>query len=327
MKKIIFFLSALFILSACNNSTEISSPQTETTPRNMQYASDNLSTNTSISSIDLVEVLSGGPPKDGIPAINNPQFQSISEANEWLLDESLGVFYTHNNKTRFYPYPILVWHEIVNDQIDDQNIAVTFCPLCGSSVIFNRDLEGETLNFGVSGKLWQSNLLMYDDKTETLWSQIIGKGVVGDYTNKRLEVFPTSTITYDQLKQNHPQAQVLSRDTGFSRNYDRAPYSGYEDDEKLTFPAKGSANTSFPTKELFIIAKHNNKDIGFQRQKLIDEGSATIEDYKAKINEDGTTTVFYQDKKIPHYIGMWFSWISHNDDPLDLEDFIIWPQS
>lgn len=328
MKKIIIFLLAIFIISGCtpsNIQNQNLTEQINTSNSEFKYSSDNLKTNTAITSIDLTEVLAGGPPKDGIPAVNNPKFQSIQEANQWLDDESLGVIYTYKNTTRFYPYPIIIWHEIVNDTIQDQNISVTFCPLCGSSVIFNRDLDNQTLLFGVSGKLWQSNLLMYDNKTESLWSQIIGEAVIGDYTGKKLEILPTSTITYKQLKENHPKAEILSKDTGHPRDYSRTPYSGYDDSETLFFPAKGSQNTNFPLKELFVITSHNEKQIGFQRQKLLNEGSANNGNYSAKVNKDGTISLFYKSEEIPHYLGMWFSWISHTKDPNKLDNFLIWP--
>lgn len=137
-----------------------------------------LKTNTSQRSIELSKVLSGGPGKDGIPAIREPVFVSVSEKPESVLLDTDGIV-LGKGQAKFYPYNIMIWHEIVNDTVDGVPVAVTFCPLCGSAAVFDRRVDGESLSFGVSGLLYQSNLLMHDSKTESLWSQVLGEAVVG----------------------------------------------------------------------------------------------------------------------------------------------------
>jgi len=134
-------------------------------------------------SIPLDEILSGGPPKDGIPAINDPKFITTEEADKFLDDSSVGLGLTLNGINRFYPYLVLVWHELANDNIGGQAVLVSYCPLCATGVVFDSKVGGEDQEFGVSGKLWQSNLLMYNrtgnEDTESLWSQVLGEAVVG----------------------------------------------------------------------------------------------------------------------------------------------------
>ena len=143
------------------------------------FLSSGLSTDTGKSLIDLDLVLSGGPPKDGIPAINIPTFTGISSASSNLADDTLGLLVTADDDERFYPYNILVWHEIVNDTVGGIPVSVTFCPLCGSGIVYERVVNGQEVLFGVSGRLYESNLLMYDSATESLWSQIEGRAVIG----------------------------------------------------------------------------------------------------------------------------------------------------
>ena len=128
----------------------------------MNFLNFDLKTNTSKASIDLSLVLSGGPGKDGIPAINNPKFISLNEVD--TNGDERGILLNSDNEQRFYPYTILVWHEIINDRFDGKDIAITFCPLCDSAVVYNRNINDEILTFGVSGLLFESNLLMYDLK-------------------------------------------------------------------------------------------------------------------------------------------------------------------
>ena len=295
----------------------------EATKKETAFANIGLQTNTSISSIPLGDVLAGGPAKDGIPAILDPKFISIAEASEWLEDEGLGIIYSSGGITRFYPYAILYWHEIVNDQIAGQNIAVTFCPLCGSAIIFDR---GEDV-FGVSGKLWESNLLMYDKKTETLWSQIIGEAVVGDRTGETLDILDANVISFSELKEGYPGAQVLSKDTGYRRSYGDSPYGNYETNNSLYFPVS-SSDDAFHKKELFHIVNVGEKSVGFMRTDLIEAGEAEIEangqTIRAEVSGESTITITNTStgEELPGYIAMWFSWVTH----VDL-DRVVWPSS
>lgn len=188
-------------------------------------------------SIPLDEILSGGPPKDGIPSIDNPKFESLVKADEWLVGgEELGLALEFEGKERFYPYRILVQHEIVNDTINGKRVLITYCPLCFTGIVFLPVVDGESVEFGVSGKLWNSNLLMYDRKTDSLWSQISGEAVVGEKTGQTLKVIPSDVTKYSIWKKSKPNGQVLSRDTGQFRSYDSLPYGGDLTNIKPIFP-------------------------------------------------------------------------------------------
>lgn len=178
-------------------------------------------------SVPLDEVRSGGPPKDGIPSIDNPKFIPPSEANEWLDDEEPGIAFSLGDTHRFYPYQILVWHEIVNDTIDGQRVLVTYCPLCLTGFVLDPVVQGERVEFGTSGKLWQSNLVMYDRKTDSLWSQVLAEAIVGELTGTKLPVLPSDQMRYGAWREQFPDGEVLSRDTGATRTYGYSPYGDY----------------------------------------------------------------------------------------------------
>jgi len=277
-----------------------------------------LQTNTTKTLIPLDEVLGGGPAKDGIPAISTPKFKNIAETD--IPDETLGVLVKGNEGFRYYPYTVLVWHEIVNDTIDGKGIAVTFCPLCGSSIVYERSTNGTVHEFGVSGKLWQSNLLMYDKATESLWSQIEGRAVVGDLIGSELEIYPSDIVTWAEAKNAYPNLQVLSDDTGYNRDYGFYPYGNYDDSEDLIFPIN-NLDTSLPAKTLMYASVINEEPIAFVRERLLEEKTASIETdsgtLTASVNENNEITLVDTDgNTYPGYVTMWFSWANHNDGPV-----------
>ena len=187
--------------------------------------------------IHLDDLVSGGPPKDGIPSINNPKFESVSDADQYLRDDLLGVGIVDGDEQRFYPFQILVWHEVANDTIHETPILVTFCPLCGTAIVFDRRVDNVTHEFGVSGKLYNSNLVMYDRETDSYWSQASGKAIVGELTGNELELYPFfENIKWGDWKTRYPHGKVLSRDTGSTRDYTRTPYSDYENSPSIWFP-------------------------------------------------------------------------------------------
>ena len=189
-------------------------------------------TDTSKRSIDLGELRAGGPPKDGIPSIDDPQFIA-PEAADWLEPQEPVVALEVEGEARAYPLQILTWHEIVNDRIGGVPVAVTFCPLCYSAIAFDRRVETggapRTLEFGVSGFLRKSDMVMFDRQTETLWQQITGEGIVGEMTGTQLRVIPAQIVSFEQFRSAYPGGRVLSRDTGHARDYGRNPYTGYDD--------------------------------------------------------------------------------------------------
>lgn len=191
-------------------------------------------------SIPLDEILSGGPGKDGIPSIDNPKFVSAGSA-DFLNDTDPGIGLIVDNESRFYPYRILVWHEIVNDTVQGKPVLVTYCPLCATGIVFDRHVGDEVPEFGVSGRLWQSNLLMYNragsEDDESLWSQVLGEAVVGVHTGKKLAVVPSDIVRWGDWKQLHPDTKVLTTDTGALRDYGRDPYGDYYTSESVSFGA------------------------------------------------------------------------------------------
>lgn len=270
-----------------------------------------LKTNLFIHSIDLTLVFDGGPGKDGIPAINNPQFVTTEAAKmkpgEW------GVLVSILGKHRFYPNNILVWHEIVNDSMAGKEYAVTFCPLCGSAIVFDRKVGGETLRFGVSGKLYESNLLMYDDKTESLWSQSMGEAVVGDFTGKKLGLVKMQMLTFNDVQTKFPGAHVLSENTGYRRDYGRFPYEDYEKTEALYFPVRVQDKRHF-AKDMMYVFEVEGKSVAFPVKELGDNRvTKTIKGKTVSAERNGNAIdVTIENQSLPGYYEMWFSWVTHH---------------
>ncbi len=186
-------------------------------------------------SIPVAEILAGGPPKDGIPAIDQPRFVSADQAT-FLRDDDVVIGLTSGGVARAYPLRILVWHEIVNDTLGDDAVSVTYCPLCGTAMVFDRRIDGELRSFGVSGLLYQSDVLMYDRETHSLWSQLAMKAVAGPAVGRELRWLPSTQTTWKAWREVHPETDVLSTETGFARDYARQPYDGYERMPGTMFP-------------------------------------------------------------------------------------------
>ena len=174
-------------------------------------------------------VLAGGPPPDGIPAIDEPTFLRARDVN-WLADTEAVLALTVGDETRAYPFQIMTWHEIVNDTVGGVPVAVTYCPLCNSGVAFDRRVDGKVLDFVTSGMLHANNLIMYDRQTESLWPQLSGQAAIGVMTGATMDVLPTSPVGWADFRTAHPDAWVLSRDTGHRRDYGRNPYVGLDSD-------------------------------------------------------------------------------------------------
>ncbi|HUF39540.1 MAG TPA: DUF3179 domain-containing protein [Anaerolineales bacterium] len=181
------------------------------------------------------EIHSGGPPKDGIPAIDDPQFVSVTEADAWLEEVEPVILFEHGGDARAYPLQVLMWHEIVNDIVGGLPVTITFCPLCNTAIAFDRTVDGRVLDFGTTGRLHRSNLIMYDRQTETWWQQATGEAIAGELTGTRLTFLPAPIIAWADFKIAYPEGTVLSRETGFNRPYGRNPYAGYDDVNRPPF--------------------------------------------------------------------------------------------
>ena len=204
--------------------------------------------------VPLAQFRSGGPGKDGIPAIERPRFRSTVATK---LDEDEPVIeLVVRGRARAYPLEIMVWHELVNDTVAGRPIVVTFCPLCHTALAFDRRLDGNVLSFGTTGNLRNSDLVMYDRQTESWWQQFGGAGVVGRHAGRRLERVPARIVSWGDFRLAHPRALVLSRDTGYSRDYGRDPYPGYDDvDSPPYFQVANSDDRRLAPKERVVFVE------------------------------------------------------------------------
>jgi len=200
--------------------------------------------------VPLDKIRSGGPPKDGIPSIDNPKFVVASEA-DFLSGSDTVIGLEINGESKAYPLLILVWHEIVNDTVGGVPVAVTYCPLCYTNQVFERVLNGQEVEFGTSGKLYNSNLVMYDRLTESYWSQAIGQAITGELTGYELKIIPFDVISWNDWKELHPDTQVLTTETGHIRAYGVDPYGDYYTDPRIIFPVEHEDDRMQP-KEIIL---------------------------------------------------------------------------
>ncbi len=200
--------------------------------------------------IPLDKIKGGGPPKDGIPSIDNPVFANVPDS-QFMSDSDTVIGLEINGEKKAYPIFILVWHEIINDKVGGIPVAVTYCPLCYTNQVFERLIDGQEVEFGTSGKLYNSNLLMYDRLTESYWSQALGIAVKGELTGYELNLIPFDVITWGDWKKLHPDTVVLTTDTGYIRSYATDPYGNYYTEPRIMFPVEHSDDRMHP-KEIII---------------------------------------------------------------------------
>ena len=274
-----------------------------------------LKTDSSKTLIDSNLIFNGGPGKDGIPSINDPKFESISDSQEWLTEDNEGITLKDGDSGKFYPFDILVYHEIANDTVDGREVAVTFCPLCGSSIVYDRNIDSGVVDFGVSGLLYESNLLMYDSDSESLWSQIEGRAVVGDKAGEELEILDADVMTISEFESRYSDGQVLSRDTGHSRDYGRVVYPGYDTSDDLVFDVS-RFNDDLQPKTIMYATTIDDTPISvvFSELKALGETEIQAGDKLITLTyKDGEVDVTDQDgNSYPGYFTMWFSWANHN---------------
>jgi len=218
------------------------------------------------------EIRSGGPSRDDIPSIDHPKFIAPAAA-DYMKDDDEVVSITMDGETRAYPLRILVWHEVVNDEIAGQPIAVTYCPLCGTAVVFSRTVGDRTLEFGVSGLLFQSDVLLYDRETESLWSQLEMMSVAGPLVNTQLKWLPSQQLTWSAWQEKFPEGNVLSTETGFGRNYQGNAYASYKKSPKAMFPVPEN-RTELEQKEWVIGVIHEGMARAYPIQVLTKTDSA-----------------------------------------------------
>ena len=281
--------------------------------------------------VDPSKIRSGGPPKGGIgvdrgiPALakENIKFVSVAEADDWIEDNELVLAFEYKGVKRVYPYQILVFHEIANDEIKGDPILITYCPLCGTGIAYKRTVEvnGREVEtrFGTSGKLYNSNLVMYDELTDTYWQQIDGRAIVGELTGQELKEISIDTVVWREWKIAHPDSEVLSQDTGFSRSYGNDPYGSYYEDSFLIFPVENSDDRIFAKDLVFGIEIEGV----YKAYREIDVKEAgVIEDVVNGVNirverfDDGRVIVTNMDtgEEIVKEVGFWFSWYAFHPE-------------
>jgi cytochrome c biogenesis protein CcdA/thiol-disulfide isomerase/thioredoxin len=217
-------------------------------------------TRRTIDSLD--ELIAGIPvadPRDIIPPLDNPEFERVSEAAQWLDSREPGVLFVLDGDARFYPLRIMTFHEVVNDNFAGRPVVVTFCPLCNTAVVFDPVVNGETLRLGVSGLLRNSDLVMWDSSTETLWQQITGEGIVGELAGTQLQLLGSSLVRWGDFQSEFPAGTVLSRQTGFSRSYGQNPYRGYSSSDR-PFLFDGDLDERFPALERVVGVTVDGRD-------------------------------------------------------------------
>lgn len=241
------------------------------------WASANWKTNFARHSVPFDEIMSGGVGRDGIPSIDAPEFISNTEAQEWLADNEPVIALELDGDARAYPLQILTWHEIVNDTVGNVPVAVTFCPLCNSAIVFDRRVAGEVYEFGVSGLLRNSDLVMYDRTSESLWQQFTGEAIIGDLTGTQLTFLPSSLISFADFQAAYPEGQVLSQDTGFNRRYGVNPYTNYDANGGTPFLFDGEIDERLPAMERVVAvtltdADGTTVDIAYPLRSLAEAG-------------------------------------------------------
>lgn len=261
----------------------------------------------------LQGAVSGGPGKDGIPSIDTPTFLPIATFDH--PDSVQAIVMNDGDGIKVYPYNILTWHEIVNDTVNGVPVAVTFCPLCGSAIVFDRRVDNEALTFGVSGFLLESNMIMFDRENEALWQQSTGRALAGRDSNTELQLAPFQLMTMGDIKNMHPQALVLSEDTGHARDYGRNPYAGYEDSEGYYF-APSREDARYPSKMIFVVTRHGGETVGIPLPELADgarfELNVVGDTIAVERSAQTITITDSRGEELPFYFEMWFSFANQH---------------
>ncbi|MQA85755.1 MAG: DUF3179 domain-containing protein [Streptosporangiales bacterium] len=226
--------------------------------------------------VNVDRLISGGPPPDGIPAIDRPRFVRAGQAG-WLADREPVLAFNLGSERRAYPVQILVWHEVVNDTVGGVPVAVTYCPLCNSALAFDRRAAGRVLDFGVSGLLYNSDLVMFDRQTQSLWPQIEGRAVAGTLTGTRLRGYPVAMVPWKEWRAANPNGWVLSRDTGHEREYGSNPYVSYDEPTEAPFLFDGEPDRRLPPKTHVVGLRSGDEATAITLDRLVDARVLEIE--------------------------------------------------
>jgi hypothetical protein len=263
--------------------------------------------------------ISESVPKDAIPPLNSPNYISVELADTWINDDELVLAIEYKGRKRVYPLQIMIWHEIVNDEISGDPILITYCPLCGSGIAFERKIEGRVVEFGNTGSLYNSNLIMYDKETESYWTQIDGLAIIGNLTGTKLKPISIDTVVWRDWRNAHPDSQVLSQDTGYDRNYGKDPYGSYYENSYIPFPVENKDDRIHPKTVIFGI--HVNDAFKAYREEDLKE-LGMIEDVvngsSIYLGRDsaGVVKVTNLDtgEEIVKERDLWFAWYAFHPD-------------
>lgn len=264
-------------------------------------------------SVPIEDIIKGAPSRNAIPAINSPKFKSVSEIT-WLKENSQVIGFEHHGVQRAYPLEILNRHEIVNDSFGDLQVAITYCPLCGSGMAFNRIVADELLSFGISGLLLNNNVLMYDQTTNSLWSQIESVAITGINKGKKLEELPVIHMKWSEWKDKYPKSEVLTRETGYDFTYAEAAYVGYDRTDEIPFPIMAKSDDYRP-KELVIGVSLDGQHKAYPL-RLIKKKKGSFEDLigrrkvSVEYSKKSHTAQIYDETGhlIPSTRLYWFAW-------------------
>ena len=241
--------------------------------RSVRFSTRSWQTDFSLHTVPYSDFLSGGPPRDGIPPIDNPKFVGIDEADEWLSDEEPVISFELNGENRAYPLQILIWHEVVNDVVGGVPVTVTFCPLCNSAIVVELTVDGMVLDFGTSGNPRNSDLVMWDRQTESWWQQLTGEAIVGVMAGTKLKFLPAPIVSWQDFMTYQPDGVVLSKATGFGRRYGDNPYMGYDRVDSPPFLYDGELDERLQPKERVAAISVDGVDAAFPFSVLADEGA------------------------------------------------------
>ncbi len=269
--------------------------------------------------VPVTEIEHGGPPRDGIPALDRPQFVPAASA-DYLKPDDRVLGLELNGIVKAYPIRILDWHEIANDDFNGEPVVVTYCPLCGTGVAFSAEIGGSRKTFGVSGLLYNSDVLLYDRQTESLWSQLLGKAVTGPLKGTELKLIPMRHTTWRAWKREHPDTQVLDIRTGYRRNYRDTAYRGYDKSRSVMFPVSHRDRRYHPKEQVIGI----EVDRQFKAYPFVELARTsgvihdTINGLKIRVvfdAENASAVVFDEaGNELPGVTGFWFAWVAFHPD-------------
>lgn len=265
-------------------------------------------------SVALADLKQGCPARDCIPSIDNPRFVS-ADAADHVADNAVIIGISYGGEHRAYPAQILDHHEIVNDTIGGEPIAITWCPLCGSAVGIRRTINGEVTQFGVSGVLYNSDLVLYDRASATLWDQIEAKGIVGPLTDEHLDLVPVTMTRWSRWRSAHPESLVLSTDTGFTEDYSTDHYGEYRDSTRIVFPVSATDDRVHPKSVVFGFNLEGGA-VAVTEALLQKQGSYQHElkgvEHAITMHEDGSVTLARGEETFEPIRVYWFAWYTFN---------------